>query len=476
MPLFTQRKPAQTVSRSIAAALSSSAEPSPLEALQVDNLAAQTAFRGAEAQHQGALTQKVIAEVQAAEQAARDRNDPQKRLEHIATVAGATVPDVDRTQLYIRSGGERPLGITDQIERAIRAAAGALTSTDLATGKTNAEQMSHAQGSILSNIVRNASVGLPADQQNANVGPFRATAREPFSGGVNAQGVMANQETGAATVAVPPLLEAVVRAQQALGSSREASATAAEARAAASEARAAARGTGGGGGGSASGDIPPKHLGKPKSGYQWVRNESGEWVQRNAIENDPNNAPPGKALPTGAAKPLFENQQNLRKAQQALALIGGSDIKNSEGEVVASGDKDATGWKALLSTTEIGDKALQKLDPKGVATRAAIANIGSMVIHERSGAAVTAAEYPRLRPFIPKVTDDQATAEKKLKAFVNEYQNIVAEMADFYRESGYKVPDETLRGSGVTPSASPPAADRRQEPRAAGSKRIVVDY
>ncbi len=138
-----------------------------------------------------------------------------------------------------------------------------------------------------------------------------------------------------------------------------------------------------------------------------------------------------KALPTSAASKLFENQQNLRRSEQALALVEGKNITDNRGMTVAAGDKEATGWKGMLAGTELGDQALQRFDPTGVDTRAAIADLGSMIIHDRSGAAVTAAEYPRLRPFIPKVTDDADTARKKLVRFSTEYKRIQDDMVDF---------------------------------------------
>jgi hypothetical protein len=55
------------------------------------------------------------------------------------------------------------------------------------------------------------------------------------------------------------------------------------------------------------------------------------------------------------------------------------------------------------------------MDPEGVDARAGVADIGSLVLHDRSGAAVTAAESPRLMPFIPLSTDDDKTVLKKLK-------------------------------------------------------------
>ena len=134
----------------------------------------------------------------------------------------------------------------------------------------------------------------------------------------------------------------------------------------------------------------------------------------------------------------MSNQQNLRRAQEAQALLSGKNV----GEAV--GDMEATGWKGYAP-----DAMLQRLDPQGIDTRAAIADLGSLVIHDRSGAAVTALEFPRLQPFIPSPKDDPATARKKLNRFVMEYQNIVDEQTGFYKESGYKVPTEKLKQSDV---------------------------
>lgn len=62
----------------------------------------------------------------------------------------------------------------------------------------------------------------------------------------------------------------------------------------------------------------------------------------------------------------------------------------------------------------VPDDVNQRVDPEGVPARAALADIGSLIIHDRSGAAVTVSEYPRLKPFVPKVTDTYDTVVKKL--------------------------------------------------------------
>lgn len=53
----------------------------------------------------------------------------------------------------------------------------------------------------------------------------------------------------------------------------------------------------------------------------------------------------------------------------------------------------------------IADQVNQRNDPEGVAARSLVANIASLEIKDRSGAAVTVSEFPRLTPFIPQVGD-----------------------------------------------------------------------
>ena len=62
----------------------------------------------------------------------------------------------------------------------------------------------------------------------------------------------------------------------------------------------------------------------------------------------------------------------------------------------------------------IGDRLDPRADPAGVAARASIANIGSLKIHDRSGAAVSVHEFPRLAPFIPSISDPPEAIKVKL--------------------------------------------------------------
>jgi hypothetical protein len=155
-----------------------------------------------------------------------------------------------------------------------------------------------------------------------------------------------------------------------------------------------------------------------------------------------------KPLPPSAADGFIKNQENLRQAQKALDLISGKNV----GE--ATGDVAATGVKGYLPNV-----LLNQVDPSGVDVRAAIADIGSMMIHTRSGAAVSASEFPRLQPFVPSVRDDAETAKKKLRLFVQNYKAIQDDQEQFYQDSGYNVPKLQPRNVAVTPNApaAPPA-------------------
>jgi hypothetical protein len=112
-----------------------------------------------------------------------------------------------------------------------------------------------------------------------------------------------------------------------------------------------------------------------------------------------------------------------------------------------------------------------------------IADIGSMKIHDRSGAAVSAAEFPRLKPFVPSANDEPAAAVEKLKLFKREYELMQQGITTFYSE-GYKqpptspAPAPTLRpASAVPPQAQPspapqPPQSLPQQPTGLGTPRV----
>jgi hypothetical protein len=150
---------------------------------------------------------------------------------------------------------------------------------------------------------------------------------------------------------------------------------------------------------------------------------------------------PLKAIPPSANTGILENANNLRRAEQALALVEGKTVNTAKGSTTA------TGFKGYLPGA-----ILNRTDPTGVETRAAIADLGSLIIHERSGAAVTASESPRLVPFIPQVTDDHATVVKKLRRFTEIYRDMAKNLDETYsKDQGYR-PNPVSARSSATPA------------------------
>jgi hypothetical protein len=99
---------------------------------------------------------------------------------------------------------------------------------------------------------------------------------------------------------------------------------------------------------------------------------------------------------------------------------------------------------------------LQRIDPEGVNTRAYIADLGSMIVHDRSGAAVTASEMPRLKPFIPKSTDTAEAVQDKLKRFIRAFEqenNLYNET--YGKEQGYRPRSKASPSTAVTHPSHP---------------------
>lgn len=108
-----------------------------------------------------------------------------------------------------------------------------------------------------------------------------------------------------------------------------------------------------------------------------------------------------------------------------LAIANNMDRINKIDEAIAKLDdyhktfkKSPTGLiKGTLGAYSSGSTILNKVDPKGVEARAAVADVGSGEIHDRTGAAMSVHESTRLKPFVPEGTDDYEPARKKLLRF-----------------------------------------------------------
>jgi hypothetical protein len=151
-----------------------------------------------------------------------------------------------------------------------------------------------------------------------------------------------------------------------------------------------------------------------------------------------------KPIPASVNTAIIANSQSLTQLDKTIALLEGQSVA---GQV---GDTSATGVKGYLP-----QQMLNAIDPKGIDARAGVADIGSLKLHDRSGAAVTASESPRLMPFIPTATDSNETALKKLRRLKQEVQSESAAMGDTYsKEQGYKPNPILARTSAAAPAAA----------------------
>ena len=151
-----------------------------------------------------------------------------------------------------------------------------------------------------------------------------------------------------------------------------------------------------------------------------------------------------KPVPVHAQKAITGAAASIGQLSDAIDLLKGLEVSGQKGS------KSATGLKAYAP-----DIALNRLDPAGTVTRAAIADIGSMIMHDRSGAAVTVSESPRLKPFIPLTTDDAATALKKLERLRKiQLDDSEALTSTYNPEQGFKSFKAPIR-SGMEKPATP---------------------
>lgn len=135
-----------------------------------------------------------------------------------------------------------------------------------------------------------------------------------------------------------------------------------------------------------------------------------------------------RPIPPSINTAILENQKAGNQIDRAIALLSGTDLPGMKA------DKNATGLKGYLPTG-----LLNRIDPSGVSARAEIADIGSLKIHDRSGAAVTMSEAPRLMPFIPLATDDRETVLKKLGRLKLEISENSSAMNEIYsKDQGYR--------------------------------------
>lgn len=137
--------------------------------------------------------------------------------------------------------------------------------------------------------------------------------------------------------------------------------------------------------------APAKKPEMPKFGQKLVTGTTptGDRVRMQDTEGADVPDPTGSLGSAAMKTKIAENRTTASNVDKAIAA--------------ATAYPDAFGLARGLPV--IGDRLDARVDPQGTAARSLVANIGSLKVHERSGAAVSVHEFPRLAPFIPNIYD-----------------------------------------------------------------------
>ena len=163
-----------------------------------------------------------------------------------------------------------------------------------------------------------------------------------------------------------------------------------------------------------------------------------------------------KAIPQTITKGMQENLDALKQLDRVETAL--KAVPESVG-----------GPGSMLAATVPGAGLIQnRIDKEGTQLRALVADIGSMKIHDRSGAAVTVSEFPRLRPFIPSIADDAATIRSKLANFRAVYVESLADATNYFGpDNGYKAYTpaiDYLEGKTKGTLGTPPTPEKPTRP------------
>lgn len=185
---------------------------------------------------------------------------------------------------------------------------------------------------------------------------------------------------------------------------------------------------------------------------------------------------------TGTAKPVTDPQGNPIKPEKAppqFAVEGAqkavramSTIDDTIKILDTEAGKGALGLKNLAPGA-IGRAAVNWADAAGVDARAAVADIGSLEIKDRSGATVTIGEEPRLIPFIPVPTDSAEVAGKKLKRLREAVKKDYEVLGEFY--PGVKAKGDAAMGRQGTGAPVPVKSDADYDKLPSGTRFLAPD-
>ena len=176
----------------------------------------------------------------------------------------------------------------------------------------------------------------------------------------------------------------------------------------------------------------PREPGQQTVGLIAVQEQDGEGGMRTVLRPKVAGLEvpgPNTRTPAGIQKSLATNSAQISVIDNALSELAAYPA--GVGLNRGAADLPVIGGAA--------DAYNQRKDPQGVKLRALIGNVGSLVIKDRSGAAVTISESARLRPFIPSIGDTPETIRVKLeqlKAAIVEENNLLQQGGPTPKGSG----------------------------------------
>jgi len=147
-----------------------------------------------------------------------------------------------------------------------------------------------------------------------------------------------------------------------------------------------------------------------------------------------------RPIPAAINTAITQNQIVLNKIDRAEKLLEQTP--------------EATG--ILKSITP--DTLLNRIDKSGTSARALLAELSATKVHDLSGAAVSASEFARLKPFLPQPSDNADTIRTKLAGMKTELNDIINATSQIYsEEQGYKpMPNLASKPPEALASDAPP--------------------
>lgn len=148
-------------------------------------------------------------------------------------------------------------------------------------------------------------------------------------------------------------------------------------------------------------------------------------------------APNGRPLPASIAEKLGSYNATLAVAEDAL---GKFDQASGYDPATGKTTKAVTGLlDGLRSSTVASNIPGIGLGNAANSAVAALANVASSIMKDRSGGAITPQEFERLSPFLPSKYDDEGRARQKLVDLIGMLKATQQERTTALTDAGYNV-------------------------------------